>query len=140
VTILNGVYEIHNNDFQVDRWHSLWTQMTPFYRDSIQNWTKAKVRLTIENNRIRFSLLRDTSIIAEEAFKYKIKNNYLVFRNNRLQGIPLLFYRFQLRKIYLNLGTDNKLLTYVRGNSGGGVFIIFFGSTDDHDYFFKNIK
>lgn len=119
---------------------SLWAQVVPFYRDSISDWTNIVVELIVDNKFLNFSLLKDTVVLKAIKCKYKLENGFVVFRKNRLQGIPLLFYRYQKRKNILTLDKQNNLKIHLRGSSEGGIFIFIFGSPIIEDYKFSRVK
>ena len=136
---LNGLYQNkeNNSSFYAS---SLYSRLIPYKRDSIVNWKNTSVEIKIEANHINFTLLSDTLIIKSHKLKYRYKNGCLVFKKSKLQGVPLLFYRYQKTRNCLAIDKQHNLTLQVKGSSEGGFFIFIFGSPYTASYTYIRVK
>ena len=119
---------------------SLWAQLNPFNKDTLNNWQKTVVELLVDKKYLNFTLLQDTLALKTKKIKYKIQDGFVVFKKHKLQGVPLLYYRYQKRKSRLSLDKENSLCIYTRGSGEGGITLIIFGSPTFEDHKFFRVK
>jgi len=139
IHLLNGRFQ-NRGEISSQFYSCLWAQLTPFNKDSIGEWTQTFVDFKVEDKFLKVSLLNDTAILKSQKFKYKLRNGSVVIKNTRLQGVPLIFYRYEKIKNRISIDKDDNLRMYLRGSTEGGIFIFIFGSPIIANYKFLRLK
>ena len=136
---INGLYDNNSNDTTRQQITTFWAHLKPFYNDTNLNKTAhqkvpdsyLKIDI-IDKNKIQFSRFDFETLKESKIFNFKVKYGVIFIRrgrNQRMEGIPLLFFRQHSETLNLALDMNSNLILSYDGSASGGLFILIFGTS-----------
>jgi len=112
------------------------------YNENITNYNKFSI-IENENNKLEIILYKNDVKKIKREFKFKKVNEVYILKNKnfKIAGVPFLFGRIDIKKLYLykNLNNDLEIRTFEH-RSGAAFLIIFLsGETQQKTAIYKSI-